>query len=287
MIPNDLVIPDADNFIFVRVGNRSLAGGATAKNARATVYWTPPTTLLLPADWIEAGTTAVPDVAPDAGVLAGPVTWHPSSADLPFGGHGCFIAMVDHAFNPAPIEVPSAYTTEEFLDFIGRRNNVAWRNFNAIAADVLPTVAPTPQRAGGFFMRGFADRGAWFDFRLVSRGLPEGAHVDWWMPEAVFAAMYRDIRRYGLRTQDVAAGAGPFGRDLPAGVLVRFPGPLRYTLRNVRLPSDAREPMWLTVSSPEPLESGAVGLRQSLDGLELGRITWSVSGPVPESGMRT
>jgi hypothetical protein len=82
-VANDLIVPDGDNWIFLRVGN--LSKSTAAVGARASVYWTESATLLVPADWNPVGTFDVPNVAADDAVLAGPFPWSPGSAALPPG----------------------------------------------------------------------------------------------------------------------------------------------------------------------------------------------------------
>ena len=52
----------------------------------------------------------------------------------PAAGHYCFVATVDHQFDPQPDT--AVFTWAEFLDFIRNYNNVTWRNFNVV--DLIP-----------------------------------------------------------------------------------------------------------------------------------------------------
>jgi hypothetical protein len=212
-------------------------------------------------------------------VLAGPVVWHPSSADLPYGGHGCFIAQIDHPDDPKPIDAPGSITWSEFLAFVGRSNNVAWRNFNVMPAPVLPSPEPGGAWAGaGFDMRGAPGRPEEFAFAILPIGFPRETRLLWRMPAREFPSFeaLRDIR--SLKRYDA-----PGDRIV---VESKEGSPLR--LHGVRLEADARIPMSFGVVLPEcGLEEPArLEIRQFHHRMEVGRITWEFT-PAPAGAARS
>lgn len=268
-VPNDLVVPAADNHVYVRISN--LAPTADAQGCQAIVYWTPPSTLLVPQDWREIGWMPAPvNVAAGAQAIAGPLVWRPTPTDLPFGGHGCFIAMVDHPKDPRPVSVPATVTWAEFLALIGNSNNLAWKNFNVIPTS--PTSSSSLQPGGQwaglpFQMRGVPDRPMEFDFAIIPH-LPDGSRVYWRMPRAA----HDTLRAAGLpaEIEVVAADEERVVLALPDG------RPLHLT--GVALPADARIRMTFGVSAGTRFkddEPGLLQIRQYYDRGEVGRITWS------------
>jgi hypothetical protein len=267
-VPNHEVVPNADNYVYVRISNLSAA--TAAYGCDAIVYWSPPASLILPSDWrLIGGLPATVTVPAGGHVLAGPVIWHPSPADLPYGGHACFIAQLDHPDDPRPIVGPDTITWNEFLAFVGRSNNVAWRNFNVIPVPVVPPPSPDPggEWAGaGFEMRGAPGRPEEFAFAILPIGFPGGTRLLWRMPAREFR-LFEALRDIGsLKRYD--AFDGQIVVESNEGI------PLR--LHDVRLEADARIPMSFGVLLPESgLEEPArLEIRQFHRRMEVGRITW-------------
>lgn len=273
-VPNHEVVPNADNYVYVRISNLSAA--AAAHGCDAMVFWSPPASLILPSDWRLIGGLPATVTVPAAGhVLAGPVIWHPSPADLPYGGHGCFIVQLDHPDDPRPIVAPGTITWNEFLAFVGRSNNVAWRNFNVIPVPPVPPAPPSPAGAwegAGFEMRGAPGRPAEFDFAILPIGFPRGTRLFWRMPAREFRAFeelraIRSLKRF-------EAGDDRIVVESNEGSSLRLHG--------ARLEADARIPMSFGVFLPDSgLEEPArLELRQFHRRMEVGRITWQFT-PAP------
>lgn len=270
MVPNDLVVPYQDNYVYVRISNLSTA--ADAIGCDAIVYWTPSSSLVLPSDWREIDSLpATVDVPAGDQVLTAPVVWHPTAAELPTGGHGCFIVQLDHPHDPRPIPAPDTVTWDEFLSYIGRSNNVAWRNFNVAPAT---TVSPTPAAVIGdewqpahFFMRGAPDRPVPFRFAFVAENMPEDARLLWRMPAEAYGRL-RIARAVGESARLLAES------DQSAVLEMAMHDPA--LLEHVWLPANAAIPMSLGLAvrrAPEG-SSPRIQLRQYFHGREVGRITW-------------
>jgi len=123
--------------VYLRVWNR----GTDAGNVTATVYWSPPATLVTPNLWNLIGNAAFADVPPRNVVeVSSPgITW--ASANIPAPGHYCFVATAGNAADPAPN--PGTFATfNEFVDYIYAHNNITWRNFNVAGL--------SHHRTGGF-----------------------------------------------------------------------------------------------------------------------------------------
>ncbi|WP_299612884.1 S8 family peptidase [uncultured Tateyamaria sp.] len=153
-----------DNFIYVRMRNR---GSQTANNVTARVFWSEVSTLVTPNMWNLIGTTA-PVTAPDDDslVVADGVTWQ--EADIPGPGHYCFVAILDHPADPAPV-LPASFPS--FSSFIRDNNNVAWRNFNVVDDIDDPAGDPSIQ---DFLIVNFPDQERRvFDFVIERRLLRE------------------------------------------------------------------------------------------------------------------
>lgn len=173
-----------DNFIYVRVRNR---GGVAAANVGVTVYWSPVSTLVIPALWTRVDPTkgsGSPDVTL-ANVPAGnqltvsdPITW--KAGNIPSPGHYCFIALVDNELDPAPAP-PDFLDWDNFRRLIKENNNVTWRNFNVVSSQPKPPVPPAPLHnlevvPLPFLVPGAPQTPEMFRLEVVAR-LPEGALI--------------------------------------------------------------------------------------------------------------
>jgi len=278
LVPNDLVVPGVDNYVYLRISNLSIT--APANGCDAVVYWAPPATLLLPADWNEIGRLPATVAVPASGhVLAGPVVWRPAPASFLFGGHGCFIAQLDHPDDPRPIDAPAAVTWDEFRAFIGRSNNVAWRNFN-VASAALPNPGLTADWAGAdFFMRGVPSRPERFDFVIEPSDLTRGARLAWRMPAAFF-------RRLDAHDGFPAVRSWRSRRDR---VVVSLPIDRPFRFYNILLDRDERVPMSFALfpAGRQLSKPARVVFRQLNEGIEVGRITWEFARGTPKAARRT
>jgi hypothetical protein len=268
MIPNDAILPDEANHLFLRVGNLCPALGA--RNLRARIYWSSASTLPQPADWNPIGDFALPDLPAGGSTLAGPFTWTPSSSDLPPGAHACFIVILDQPYDPAPIPDPSLVDWDGFRSFVGSSNNVAWRNFNAAVPVTTPFgEAPDPgERAGAdFFVRGVPEGEMEFDIEVRLEGVPDDVRLLWSIPGPLFDLLSPRADR-GRPFEGVESDGRRSIRLSEGGVAFRC----------VPFPRNARFPVSLGFFPPPGLEgpAGHVAFIQRHRGLEVGRVTWSL-----------
>ena len=245
-----------NNFLYVRVRNR---GGANATNVTATVFWSPPATLVTPNLWTLVGTANLPSV-PSGNLLtvSNGITW--PSAQIPATGHYCFVGLIGNAADPAPS--PADFLNwNNFQSFIRNNNNVTWRNFNVVDYD--PSASEDPNFAiAAFFVAGAPDKARLFRLESVAK-LPEGARVLLEAPEYFVDALRHsraqikiDRKRGTVRIPLSPHGAHEWGSALlAAGALI---------------------PVRLLVSIPKAQRPAAydVYVRQTYERQEVGRITW-------------
>ncbi|MCC6407367.1 MAG: M4 family metallopeptidase [Planctomycetes bacterium] len=118
-----------DNYVYVRVQNRGLLAG----DATIQVYLSSASTFSNPSAWTHVGTLTETNITPGSLRTAGPLTFQ--KALIPAPGHYCMIAVIQDALDPVPM-LSSITTVTEYLDFVRKRNNVAYRNMDVV--DVLP-----------------------------------------------------------------------------------------------------------------------------------------------------
>jgi hypothetical protein len=252
-----------DNFVYVRMKN---CGTGDAVDATATVYWSKVASLVMPEDWTEIGITD-PVTVPEGNtlVVAGPVEW--PAAKIPGSGHYCFVAVVKHEDDPAPLlSRGEAVSGETWLDFdfddfrayIRNHNNVTWRNFNVIDASDAVGSTTLPLE-----FKGAPDEVRLFDLEIIRR-LPGGAKV--WLEAPPTLALTLDperMWRWGV------------GRERD-NVALRLPAVPRLRLRNVPLGKENRYPVKIVVRGVREMARGghSIAVRQLYEGEELGRVTW-------------
>jgi serine protease len=243
-----------DNFIYVRALNQ---GNSVATGVTATVYWSEVATLVSPDLWNLIGSVALPDLpVGEQLVCADALVW--PAAQIPATGHYCFVALLNHAQDPAP---PVA----DFLDwnnyqlFIRNNNNVTWRNFNVV--DVDPA-APEPQQLN-FLVAGFPKQALEMAVEIQLR-LPADAKAEVEVP----LRFLRDLKA------DVNVGQVDARRQV---AYVRLPATGRVRLGAGEMPEKARYPMKLNVklAAADAEKFGQVVVRQLFTGEEeVGRVTW-------------
>lgn len=274
VVPNDPVAPGADNYLYVRVRNRNTSDAA---NTVARVYWAEASTLIVPTDWHFIGESEQV-IVPGApmGSSFGPLTvtkaivWSPIAGATPPqmpATHGCFIALVSCPSDAPPPAIianagPSGSPTRwsDFLDFIGRNNNAAWRNFTILGAPLAAGLLIAEAR---FFINA-APRAQRFDFQVLHR-LPKGAKVQLKL-ESPLAKLFS--RALGYRHQDENEGERSLTMEhdtkffVPSVTLParqRYRCAIRFTVdRDVR---------------PQPIEWA---IRQLHRGREVGRVTFAL-----------
>lgn len=274
-LDNDDIVPDAVNYVFVRVRNRNtVAAGAV----RATVYWADTMVFVPPTEWSEIDTTAEAPVAaaPAEGVpgpvrILGPLEWWPVSGASPPqcpASHGCLVAVIDAVGDPRPAVFPSlgglVTSWTNFTDIIGANNNLAYRNFNVIS--LTPTEAGDVAGVAEVIIPGAPVAEA-FEI-LVRVPACEGVEWDLLVPRRIarhFGAD-RSPRAEGIPDEFAVVPLKPGSslrvRDVPIGARQRH----RCIVR-VRAPRVPDKRCWIY-------------LTQRLRDIELGRVTFSV-GPRP------
>ena len=251
------VLTGGANYVYVRVWNR----GVDAANVTATVYWSPPATLVTPNLWHLIGSAQFADVPPGRIVqVSDPgITWPQST--IPGPGHYCFVATVGNAADPAP--APNTFNSfTDFVTYVYAHNNLTWRNFNVVLS--AHHHIPLP-----FFISGAWDKAHHFVFETVA-DLPPGARLGLQVPQWLGRAL--SVRHAGLDEYE-DADMDPDDRRR-----VRVPlnahGPQQ--LGQIELPAKLLARSELVVHVPagrrdRPYETV---IRQLHEGREVGRITW-------------
>ena len=250
------VVASTDHFIFVRMRNR---GGSAATNVKATVFWSPPASLVTPDLWILAGSTTLASV-PNGNQLtvSNAINW--PAASVPPVGHYCFVGIVGNALDPAP-EPADFNNWDNFQLFIRNNNNVTWRNFNVVSAEPEPNASIEGFVELPFLLVGAPDKARAFDIAIEGK-LPEGARLLFQMPLDVF----RQARQYLPKSELV-------GKDVARAQLNPFQQTM---LKSMKLPAKYRGQCRLFLYIPKPLRKQPfqVILRQFYRGLQVGGLTW-------------
>jgi hypothetical protein len=245
-----------DNAVYVRMRNR---GASDANGVRATVYWSPVSTLVTPNLWNLIGTAAPLDVPTGNTLVVTPeLTW--PKAAIPGTGHYCFVAVLDHPQDPAP-PVPGPTDWSGFLDIIRNNNNVTWRNFNVV--DVLPDPSADPV-ALPFVLAGAPSEARRFDIEVAVH-LPKDARLLLELPAAAAAALPPHWRE-----QAHPRGERYLALDVPR---------LRSNpMCGVRLHAGAAHRCRFVLQPSKGLAAGlhTVEIRQFDEGLQVGGITWAL-----------
>ncbi len=243
-----------DNFVYVRMRNR---GAQTANNVTAQVFWSEVSTLVTPNMWNPIGTTnpiTVPD--DDSLVVADGLTW--AEADIPAEGHYCFIAILDHAADPAPV-LPASFPS--FSAFIRDNNNVAWRNFNVIDDIDDPSGDPSVQ---DFLIANFPDqeRRA-FEF-VIDRRIPRDVKISLDVPAQIAKAFCGEL--------DLKC---TFSKDRQRAQIA-LPTAKRLVVPKVLLGANAQLKCRFIVEglSKAGRPGNSLSIGQFHEGQELGRVTW-------------
>jgi hypothetical protein len=251
-----------DNFIYVRVRNR---GGSAAANVEATVYWAPVATLLTPDLWTLVGSTTIASVPTgDLLTVSDAIVW--PSAAIPATGHYCFVGLIGHARDPAPL--PADFLNwDNFRLFIRANNNVTWRNFNVVNNMPPSSAEPPNYVALPFLAAGAPDRARRMRLEVVGR-LPKGAVAVLEMPqEWAQLLQVRPMPVEGAKRRCmVYAPVNPCGRT---------------SFADVAFPVKARIPMRLLVKVPKELQRHEFEIfaRQLFGNEEVGRVTWRLAPP--------
>jgi hypothetical protein len=251
-----------DNYIYMRVRNR---GGSPAMNVQATVYWSPPSTLLTPDLWTLVNSTTIPNVPTgDLLTVSDAIVW--PSTKIPATGHYCFVGLIGHVQDPAPVQA-DFLDWDNFRLFIRGNNNVTWRNFNVVNNVPPPSADPPNYVAIRFLVAGAPDKARLMRLEVAGR-LPQGAIALLEMPRE-FAELLRArlVTVKGTKNWRVVhVPINPWGRTKFA---------------EVAFPSKARIPMRLLVHVPKESRKHEFEIfaRQMYDNEEVGRVTWLLAPP--------
>jgi hypothetical protein len=259
------VITGQDNYVYLRVWNR----GVDATNVTATVYWSPPATLVTPNLWNLIGSAPFADVPPGniVQVSSPGISW--VSANIPVPGHYCFVATVGNAAEPAPN--PGTFNTfNDFVNYIYAHNNITWRNFNVVALG--------HHRTGGHF-QGFIPlpfliSGAWdkpykFAFETFAQ-LPQGSRmalqVPHWLGRGIHPA-HTNLEEH----DDADTDPG----DRRRVRITLYPhGSQRVGQIELRAKTAAASHLLVHIPDKHRDRPYEVVIRQLYAGREVGRITW-------------
>jgi hypothetical protein len=263
------VIAGQTNYLYLRVWN---GGAAVAQNTFATVYFSPPATLVTPSMWTLIGSSYYQTV-PTGNAVEVSTLGIPWPADqIPAPGHYCFVATVGNAYQTAPD--PALLNTfssfQDYENYIATTNQVTWRNFNVVA---VPSGQIRPSW-GHLISLPFHLTGAWmedavFQFETIA-DLPKGAEL---------ALEVADWIGRGLAPASKAPRAR---RDLvtdpanPARLRIPLPVARTHTLAEIRLPAHTAAPSHLFAYIPPEAHDRPfdVAIRQLYRRKEVGRITW-------------
>jgi hypothetical protein len=244
-----------DNFIYVRMRNR---GAADAIGVTAQIFWSPPSTLVTPDLWNPIGTTAPEDVPQgDMLVVSNALVW--PAAQIPATGHYCFIGILSHAADPAPV-LPTPTDWNGFLAFIANNNNVAWRNFNVV--DVIGEPAADPVALPFLIANAPGERR---QFSLsIERRLTRGVEVVLEVPMLIA----NDI----IGGQDLKV---EFDRKAKVARIL-LPTASALTVQRVLLPGGAKLPCRFIVrgAAKRAKPGNSLSIAQVFEGTEVGRVTW-------------
>ena len=274
------VVEGQDNYLYLRVWNR----GIDTANVTATVYWSPPATLVTPSMWSLIGSASIPDVpqaqfgfsqtnppylqAANVQVSNPGITW--SQANIPAPGHYCFVATVGNAVEPAP--TPGTFSSfQDYVNYILAHNNITWRNFN-----VGPIVGGVPigERLGDFVALPFLLTGAWgepqmFRFETIAQ-LPEGSRMAVQVPHWIGRGLkpaHTDVEEFEDAETDPKE---------PHRLRIYVEPSRLQSLGEIELPVATSAASHLLVQIPpkQRNRSHDVAIRQMYRGHEVGRITW-------------
>jgi hypothetical protein len=241
-----------DNFVYVRVLNR--AGFAPTFDVTATIYWSPPATLVSPYLWEPVGSVVIPTVpGSDVLTVSDAITW--PAASIPESGHYCFVGLVGNEQDPAPN--PTDFNDfDTYRLYIRNNNNVTWRNFNVESNE--PNEGDF--RAMKFLAPGANDRTRRFCLEVLAK-LPRGSRLQVEAPLALLQAMQAASP---WTIVDGDRGRVPIN---PHG---------RHRLGCAYFPPKHAFPLRLLVHVPEEFRGHRydVAVRQLYEAEEVGRVTW-------------
>ena len=249
-----------DNFIYLRVKNR---GAVAANSVTGSIYWSEASSLPLPDQWTKVGSVAIP-VVPSGNLLtvSNAILWEKSR--IPAFPHFCLVGLVGTALDPEPIQA-DFINVDKFYRFIRDNNNVTWRNVNVVNYIPDQIIGPVAYMRLPFVAAGFPQAMTVMDLEIVAK-LPQGSKVllevainDLILLKNTLFATFDDLKQRAYLPMN------------PNGSFI---------FKYVGFAPKARMQLSILVSIPDTIEAHAfdVYARQSVEGKELGRVTW-VLGP--------
>jgi hypothetical protein len=258
------VTPTIPHRVYVRARNR---GVSTAADVRATVYYSPPSSLITPHDWNPIGTTVngidIPADMTTITVLE-PIDWPvaqlPPVDPDPNKNHYCFIATIGNGEDPNPIPdhtVLPAMTFDQFYQLIRNNNNVTWRNFNVVPLSMAagPALLVLP-----FWVQGAWDEARQMQLEIVPQ-LPDGFQI--------YLRGEDDLVKELLKPETIGLKLDEDGR-----ILLKRYGSMLFN--SAQFPGKYESLAELIVEVPPAPAPGEYLLfaRQLFQGVEVGRISW-------------
>jgi serine protease len=247
------VLSGRDHSIYIRALNR---GGSPATSATATVYWSPPATLVTPNLWNRIGAAALPAVPVGRVLAVSPrLAW--AASRVPSTGHYCFVAIAGATDDPSP-NLPNNFP--DWARFVQNNNNVAWRNFNVIPAP--PSTGPRGYHVFPFNIPGAFDAPRRFAIKALG-SLPRTSGVLLKLPLALARALDITLQEKQIRGYNAIIPLLPFTQqDIGEGILPV--GSLAKCELHIRVPLD-------TYKLNGQFD---FAIAQEWEGLEVGRLTY-------------
>jgi len=263
------VLTGQANYVYLRVWN----SGTDSTNVFATVYWSPPATLVTPDMWNLIGDAYFPDVPAGSTVeVSTPgIVW--PADQIPAPGHYCFVATVGNADEAAP--APGSFASfTDFYNYILANNNITWRNFNVIT----PLPGPIGRHRFGeyvglpFLITGAWDRDHLFTFETEAN-LPKGSSLALQVPEFVGKGLTPRLSSFELFGDTVTDPT--YRRRLRIPLKINRSHPIG----EIELAKGTALPSHILVNIPARLHDKdyEVSIRQLFKGKEIGRVTWRLT----------
>lgn len=254
-----------DNFLYARMRNR---GAADAAGVTVRLFWSPPSTLVTPDLWNPIGTTAPVDVPQgDTLVVTDALVW--PAADIPATGHYCFVGIVDHPADPAPL-LPTPTDWDGFRAFIANNNNVAWRNFNVVDNVGDPSADPVSLP---FLIANAPDERRIFALTIEQR-LSRGVQVALEVPRVL--------------AKDIIGGlGGKIEEDRETKrVRIHLPAAPSLVVPRLLLGAGARHKCQFILHGvgQNAREGNRLAIAQHFEGAEVGRVSWQFMKPQKANG---
>ncbi|MBK7627522.1 MAG: hypothetical protein IPJ16_10095 [Bacteroidales bacterium] len=282
------------NYLYFRALNQ---GGSVATGVKVTAFWSNPSTVITPGSLNFIGETDFPDIPkPVSGeaetlTVSNELIWD----TVPVTGHYCFVAFVtcdqDPYFDPRKI-VDGTWSWARYYNFIRNNNNVTWRNFNVIPlpppadleeedtsdSEPAPQQDPPQEQDNGQAPPENLPKKGWVHIDFISPGLPGiskkmDLEIISRLPGKAIGILQAPVQW----KREVFRGS-PFVRTnvKRKKCYSRFGTGSTTRYKDIHFRADSKTPLRLYINVPEKLRNKnyTVAVRQMLDGVELGRVTY-------------